>query len=267
MAHYSGKNGGVFSGALLVENCEDSWNEYTNANVTPSVDSSDYKVGTASAKFVVGINAGTNERIGTEVISKNLASYDTLYAWVKSSVALTAGDWQVLLDDSTECATPLKNLNIPALAAGTWAQVALDLGDASGLTSLISIGLKQVVDKGAMNFWIDDVEAITEVDGVKSWSLDYVLDTLETTDFASAGAKEYEVGDYGWSGSFEGLKDGVPLSIGSDVILVLYETQTTGQSWLGHVFITGVHPSVSVDSTVNYSYDFIGNGALQAPLV
>lgn len=267
MAHIAGKNGGVYTGKLLVEDCEDAWNELVDGDVTESADGTDYKVGSHSAKFVCADLLGAGDIVATEVISKDLTSYDVLYAWVKSSVALAAGDWQVLLDDTAQCASAIKSLNLPALTAATWTRVCLDLGDASGLASLISIGLKQIVDKGAMSFWIDDVEGIAVVEGIKAWSLDYEFEALECTDFEDSGARDYVAGPSGWSGSFEGVKDGAPLSIGSEVILILTESTTSGQSWLGDAFITAVHPSVSFDGVVSYSYDFVGSGALEVASV
>ena len=107
------------------------------------------------------------------------------------------------------------------------------------------------------------VDAAAEVTGVKSWTLDYTADTLESTDFADAGVKTYVVGGSGWSGSFEGLKDGAPLALaGASVAIALKETQTATQKWTGSAFITGIHASTSADGIVTYAYDFQGTGAL-----
>ena len=107
------------------------------------------------------------------------------------------------------------------------------------------------------------VDAAAAVTGVKSWSLDYTADTLETTDFADAGVKTYVVGGSGWSGSFEGLKDGAPLALaGASVAIALKETQTATQKWTGSAFITGIHANTSADGIVTYAYDFQGTGAL-----
>ena len=267
MAELAGKNGGVYVSSLLVEDCEDAWAELVDGDVTESADGSDYKVGAASAKFVCAAGLGAGDIVATEAISKDLTGYDVIIAWVKSSVSLAAGDWQLLLDDTAQCASPLKSLDLPALSAGTWTRVLLDLGDASGLGSLISIGLKQVVDKGAMDFWIDDVYALAMVSGVKSWSLDSVTDALEVTDMDDSGARAYIAGCSGWSGSFEGNKDGAPLSIGTEVRLALAESQTSGQCWLGLAIITGVSPASSFDAVVGYAYSFQGSEALEVASV
>ncbi len=100
------------------------------------------------------------------------------------------------------------------------------------------------------------------VTGIKSWSLDQVVDTPETTGFDSGGLKVYVPALSGWSGSFEGFKDGAPLTIGAEIALVLKESQTATQKFTGQAIIKGLHPKTPVDGVVSYSYDFQGTGAL-----
>ena len=100
------------------------------------------------------------------------------------------------------------------------------------------------------------------VAGIKSWSVDYTGDALETTDFGDSGHRTYIPGIDGWSGSFSGFKDGAPKSIGSEVALILKESATTGQQYTGQAILTGSHPSVDVDGIASMSYDFQGTGAL-----
>ena len=106
-----------------------------------------------------------------------------------------------------------------------------------------------------------------EITGVKSWTLDYTVGVVDTTDFADSGVRSIVPSISQWSGSFEGYKDGTSITLGTATAcdLVLYETQTDTQKWSGSAYITGVHPSVSYDGTVNYAYDFEGTGALTAP--
>jgi hypothetical protein len=145
---------------LVVENCEDAWDEYTASGVTSEIDASDKKVGTNSLKLTMTETPAV-EILATEVISiASLAAYTHISAWVKSSVALAAGDLQLLLDETAQCASPLETLNIPALSANTWTQIRLTLANPSTDLLLISIGIKQAVDKGAFVFHIDDIRAI-----------------------------------------------------------------------------------------------------------
>lgn len=264
--HIAGKYGNVYGSALLVEDCEAAWDEHTNAHVVETADDIVYKVGTYSAKFAVDADAVAGELLSTHNPgSKNLTTYDGVYWWARSSVTSAAGGLQLILSETAECGVEDEALNFPALAINTWKQCFARLATPSALNAVISVGLHYVTDIGAVDLWIDDVEALAEIDGIKSWTLDYTADTLETTDFDDAGIKAYIVGGSNWSGSFEGYKDGVPLGIGSEVYLTLGESISDYQNWIGKVFITGAHPNTSSDGIVTYSYDFQGTGELGIP--
>ena len=145
----------------IVEDCEDAWD--AQANVTATADA-DCKVGTKSSKLVVADAAGAGVLLATEVVgSMDLSSYKHINLWIKSSVILASGDMQLLLDDSPTCASPIKSLDIPALSAATWTLVRLDLGDASGLTAVISVGMKQINDKGAFDLYVDHIHCPGEM--------------------------------------------------------------------------------------------------------
>ena len=101
--------------------------------------------------------------------------------------------------------------------------------------------------------------------GIKAWSLDFTRVMLESTDFADVGVKAYVLAGSGWAGSFDGYKDGVPLTMGTTVVTLTLNESATG-TWTGQAWITGVHPNVSFDGIVTYSYDFQGTGALAVPV-
>ncbi len=107
------------------------------------------------------------------------------------------------------------------------------------------------------------VDTGSVVAGIKSWTLDFVTDALETTDFADAGVKSYIVGGSGWSGSFEGFKDGAPQTEGSSVNLKIYESATSyWYSGTSGALLIGCHPSTDFGGVVSVSYDFQGTGIL-----
>jgi len=108
----------------------------------------------------------------------------------------------------------------------------------------------------------DVTTAGSSVGAVRSWSLDYTFDALETTDMDDDGVRAYIPGCSGWSGSFEVVKDGAPESIGSEVALELLESDTAGQKWTGQAILTAVRVSTSFDGIVTYAYDFQGTGSL-----
>lgn len=145
-------------GGVVIEDCEDAWNEFVGANVTSTLESTDVKVGIGSAKITVGVDAAVGI-LATEVISPaiNLTTRKEVSLWIKSTVQTNAGDLQLLLDDSPNCATPLETLDIPALAAGVWTKVNLTLSNPAALTTVVSVGLKMAVDKGAFIVYVDQV--------------------------------------------------------------------------------------------------------------
>ena len=109
------------------------------------------------------------------------------------------------------------------------------------------------------------VDAASEVIGVKSWTIDYVYETQEGMGFDSSGHHSPVATIDGFSGSFEGYKDGAPLTIGTSLSLALKESQTATQKFTGTAIITGLHATTPVDGLVTYAYDFIGSGALTIP--
>jgi hypothetical protein len=262
MARVAGCGGSVIVASQVIEDCEDAWNEQAGTGVTASADTTDFKVGSGSAKFVCDATTGLEIVASEVVVSMNLSSYTDLLFWAKSSVGLDAGDWQLLLDDTGSCASPIVTADIPALTADTWkfCRVSATL---TSCTAIISVGLQQAVDKGAMTFRIDSVWAGKAAGGIKSWTLDRGVATYESTGFDSSGVKTFLPGVAEWSGSFEGFKEGAPLSIGSVVGLELRESSTSTQQWRGIAIITGVHASVPTDGLVTYSYDFQGTDALE----
>jgi hypothetical protein len=156
------------SGGLLIEDCEDAWNEQAVSNVTSTADV-DCKVGSYSAKMAVGAAVAAGAILGSEAIpSLDLSTRKQISLWIKSSVTINANDLQLLLDQHANCASPLESLNIPALVANTWTKIALTLANPASDIAIISIGAKMVVDKGAFDLFIDDVRAIADNVVVKS---------------------------------------------------------------------------------------------------
>ena len=97
---------------------------------------------------------------------------------------------------------------------------------------------------------------------VKSWTIDIVADTHDTTDFTSAGPRTFITGLTSWSGSFVVNLDGTtPLpDVGSSSAFV--GTASTGRTYTGTALLTGEHPSVAVDGLNESTIDFQGTGAL-----
>ncbi len=103
------------------------------------------------------------------------------------------------------------------------------------------------------------------VPGVRSWTIDYTADTVESTDFDDLGVKQFLATLTGWTGSFEGF--GQPgwstlATVGTQYLGSFFVSASTGSSYTGSIIITGASPSTAVDGQATVSYTFQGTGDL-----
>lgn len=100
---------------------------------------------------------------------------------------------------------------------------------------------------------------------VNNWTLSYVADALEVTNFDnSTDGRNYIGGLTGWSGSYDcffatGNVD-IPGSTGS--ITLTISTGANAHAWSGDIIVTGMDITTSVDGVITQTYTFQGNGAL-----
>ena len=137
-----------------------TFDETTDGDFTQSLDTKDRKQGTQSLKMVIAVGASAGDFVTDSITSKDISGYDTIEMWVKSTVATSAGNLKLLLDDSASCASPLETLSIPALSADTWTFVRMSLANPETDTAIISVGLEYDADIGAVTVWIDDIVAV-----------------------------------------------------------------------------------------------------------
>lgn len=263
MAHLHGLGGQVYANSTVIEDCEDAWNEGgEDAGSTTSTTAG--KVGTNAARSTT-VGVGTTALLMSEAISStNYSDYDAVVFYFRSSLTFSAGDMALLLDDTAICASPIETLLFPAYGtADVWQRVLIRLADAANLTTIISVGLRQVTDLADGTFDMDDVRAVKLVDGMREWSITYTGDTAEVTDFQSSGTKEYIAGPTGWTATFSGFKDSAPLGFNSEVVLAFEEGSTVGNSWTGNAIIDSLAPATPVDGVVSYTYGATGTGDLQ----
>lgn len=269
MSRIAGYGGNVFVGSQVVEDCEDVWNEFVDADVTCTLDNTDYKVGSGSAKFVQAAGLAAGDIMASEVIAlPTLATYTHLLCWAKSSVNVISGTYRLLLDNHALCVSPEVEVDLPALTANVWkfCQCVVAAGAFAAATLPISVAVKlQANDPGAATLWLDAIDAARQVAGIRAWSLDVVASVVDTTAFSDGQNKVFTVTTKEWSGSFDGFKDGAPLAIGTVVGLELRESVTGTQMWRGSAIITNVRPTASVDGIVGYAYDYQGIHALEWP--
>ena len=140
--------------------CAATFDETTDSDFTQSLDTKDRKQGTQALKMVIASGASAGDFVTDSITSKDISGYDTIEMWVKSTVATSAGNLKLLLDNTAACASPLETLSIPALSADTWTFVRMALANPETDTAIISVGLEYDADLGACTVWIDDISAV-----------------------------------------------------------------------------------------------------------
>ena len=140
--------------------CDSVFDETVDSDFTVSVDTEDYKRGSAANKFVIAVGASAGDIATDSITSVNLAKYDFIEFWIKSTVATSAGNLKILLDDTASCASPIETLNVPALTASTWKYCRVALSNPHTDTAIISVGLEYDSDLGACTVHLDDIKAV-----------------------------------------------------------------------------------------------------------
>lgn len=100
---------------------------------------------------------------------------------------------------------------------------------------------------------------------VLSWTLDYVGDALDTTDFADGASsiRSFLAGLKSWSGSYEAIVDDTTKTIAPGAAKSAATFTLGGSRTLtGDIIATSVSYSTTVDGLVVVSVSFQGTGAL-----
>ncbi len=152
---------------VLVDAAEVVWT--SGAGTTTTLDATIERVGTYCSKNVV-VSVGTNTILCYEDISSvDLSDCDKIEFWMYSSIALTAGQLQIKLDDTAAIASALESIDIPAMDAATWYRHSLSLANPQSDTAIISVGFYQVANVDDFTFYHDDIHAVK--DGSKVYAV------------------------------------------------------------------------------------------------
>jgi len=167
-----------------IHRCDTTFDEATAAYsadpnyFTQVSDTQNKKQGSSSLKITIAAGASAGDFISDSITSADLSKYDTIEMWVRSTVATSAGNLKLLLDDSAACASPIETLDIPALSANTWTFVQMSLSTPHLDTAIISVGLEYDADIDACVIHIDDIVAVANDTAIwtkldkRSWHID-----------------------------------------------------------------------------------------------
>ena len=140
--------------------CNTVMDENVDSDFTVTADTKMKKQGTASNRIVIADGASAGDIVTDSITSKDISEYDYIEFWIRSSVATSAGNLKILLDDTANCASPLETLSVPALSVDTWTFCRVSLSNPESDTAIISVGLEYDSDLGACTVWIDDITVV-----------------------------------------------------------------------------------------------------------
>ena len=140
--------------------CNTAMDENVDSDFTVTADTKMKKQGTASNRIVIADGASAGDIVTDSITSKDISEYDYIEFWIRSSVATSAGNLKILIDNTANCASPLETLSVPALSADTWTFCRVALSNPESDTAIISVGLEYDSDLGACTVWIDDITVV-----------------------------------------------------------------------------------------------------------
>ena len=143
-----------------LHSCAAAFDETVDSDFTVSLDTENKKQGAQSCKFVIAAGASAGDIATDSITSKDISGYDYIEFWIKSTVATSAGNLKILLDNTASCASPLETLSVPALSADTWTFCRVALANPETDTAIISVGLEYDSDLGACTVWLDDISVV-----------------------------------------------------------------------------------------------------------
>jgi len=127
-------------GDLTMDNGDDIWDN-PGANLTISVETTDKKQGTASSEIDVA-TFFTTGLIGSEDISPtlDLSSYESISLCIKFGVTTSAGQIELVIDDSTGCASAAENIDLPVLTGDLLKFVTVGISYSTTRTAIACLG-------------------------------------------------------------------------------------------------------------------------------
>ena len=153
--------------------CDVAWDDRTGGSCACTADADDPDTGAGdSAKMALTDDWASPRLLASEgLVAIDITGSSVIRVWMKCSVACDAGDFQLVIDDTADCASPIQHCDIPALAAATWTEVDIHYNPIlTGMDAVISFGLFEVADKEDASFLIHELRtAVGSVTATQSY--------------------------------------------------------------------------------------------------
>lgn len=97
--------------------------------------------------------------------------------------------------------------------------------------------------------------------GVKAWTLNYVGDALEITDYSDAGVRKYIVGNSGWTGTAEvNWEAANTIDVGDTISNIIFTIVSGTTYYTGDkAIVTAINVVSATDVVVTMSISFQGS--------
>jgi hypothetical protein len=141
----------------LLHNCNSAFDDSVDGGFTITADTEDYKTGSASNKIVITAGVTGGETASDTITSVNIAKYDYIEFWIKSTVATSSGNLKIHLVDAGGIE---ESLDVPALTANIWKYCRVSFSAPHDNTAITQIRFEYDSDLGACVVWLDDIKAV-----------------------------------------------------------------------------------------------------------
>tara|TARA_R110002020_G_scaffold5981_3_gene24831 strand:- start:1048 stop:2313 length:1266 start_codon:yes stop_codon:yes gene_type:complete len=140
-----------------LHNCNTAFDESVDSDFTITVNTEDYKKGSASNKIVIAAGASAGDTASDTITSVDIEKYDFVEFWIKSTVATSSGNLKIHLVDAGGIE---ESLDVPALTADTWKYCRVALSNPEDNTAITQIRFEYDSDLGACVVYLDDIKAV-----------------------------------------------------------------------------------------------------------
>jgi len=193
---------------LVSQSCDaiTHWQDASGGKVTVSLDNADYVVGTGSIKAISAGGLGAGQQFVFQCVgfpAQDWSSYTFLDFWCKSSIGISAGQFQLEIYNGTP--TSLGVIPFPALSANVWTHVHLSLPTPLNYFSVVNMNFEETTDLGAFTMRIDDMRVVTREfsqDGAVTWTTNVTSQTLNGHASYYVGARIKSLGSSRPVGSY-----------------------------------------------------------------
>jgi hypothetical protein len=214
----------------------------------------DFQEGTAAWRcaYAAGAGVGTSGECYFNNTNNAIGPGSTVSFWIRSSVALNAGDFVWIDDNNNDFGSPADTVDIPALAANTWTFLTLSAPNSSNVT-VNSYGFRQVVDKGALNLDVDAMgKQVDAADATTGWTA-----PTATVQTLSTDTTTFHEG----TGSLKNI-----LTTGATSGDRWYNSLGASQNWSGYTTVGFWIRSTANVSSGDLQFEYSSNSDLSSPI-